>query len=122
MRYRPSRRVERRGKREEEGLAHIVVPGPGSGGMPMARRMPENPRREDKITVISNGPQFRDTGSVGGCVAISPRHARRFAGGAWVHLARAGFGKCVLPRMKSGTPEAIFETMLMKSFGIMKLR
>jgi len=39
-------------------MAHIVVLGAGIGGMPMAFEMREKARREDRITVISNTPNF----------------------------------------------------------------
>jgi len=39
-------------------MAHIVILGAGIGGMPMAFEMRENARAEDRITVISNAPNF----------------------------------------------------------------
>jgi len=39
-------------------MAHIVVLGAGIGGMPLAFEMREKARREDRITVISNTPNF----------------------------------------------------------------
>jgi len=39
-------------------MAHIVILGAGIGGMPMAFEMRENARPEDRITVISNTPNF----------------------------------------------------------------
>ena len=39
-------------------MAHVVIVGAGIGGMPMAYHMREEARKEDRITVISNGPRF----------------------------------------------------------------
>jgi sulfide:quinone oxidoreductase len=39
-------------------MAHIVIIGAGIGGMPMAYEMREKLRTADKVTVISNAPQF----------------------------------------------------------------
>ena len=39
-------------------MAHIVILGAGIGGMPMAFEMRESARPEDRITVISNVPNF----------------------------------------------------------------
>ena len=39
-------------------MAHIVVMGAGLGGMPMAYEMKEQLRKEDKLTVVGNGPTF----------------------------------------------------------------
>jgi sulfide:quinone oxidoreductase len=39
-------------------MAHIVILGAGIGGMPMAFEMREQARSEDRITVISNNPNF----------------------------------------------------------------
>jgi sulfide:quinone oxidoreductase len=39
-------------------MAHIVILGAGIGGMPMAYEMRELARKEDRITVISNNPNF----------------------------------------------------------------
>jgi sulfide:quinone oxidoreductase len=39
-------------------MAHVVVIGAGLGGMPMAYEMKEVLRREDRVTVIGNGPTF----------------------------------------------------------------
>ena len=40
-------------------MAHIVIMGAGIGGMSMAYEMREAARAEDKVTVISNSPQFQ---------------------------------------------------------------
>ncbi len=39
-------------------MAHVVVLGAGIGGMPMAYEMRESLRAEDRVTVISDGPDF----------------------------------------------------------------
>ncbi|CCQ75177.1 NAD(P)/FAD-dependent oxidoreductase [Magnetospira sp. QH-2] len=44
-------------------MAHVVIIGAGVGGMPMAYEMRDALRKEDKITVIGNGPDFQFTPS-----------------------------------------------------------
>ena len=44
-------------------MAHVVIIGAGIGGMPMAYEMREALRKEDKVTVIGNGPEFQFTPS-----------------------------------------------------------
>ncbi len=39
-------------------MAHIVIMGAGIGGMPMAYEMAEQARKGDRITVVSNTPNF----------------------------------------------------------------
>ena len=39
-------------------MAHIVILGAGLGGMPMAYEMRELARRDDRVTVVANGPRF----------------------------------------------------------------
>ncbi len=39
-------------------MAHVVVMGAGLGGMPMAYEMKAELRKEDRITVVGNGPTF----------------------------------------------------------------
>lgn len=39
-------------------MAHIVVIGAGIGGMPMAYQLKEMLRKEDRMTVVGNGPNF----------------------------------------------------------------
>ena len=45
-----------------------------------------------------------------------------FAEGKWVHLAKVGFEKYFLRKMRSGTTEPVFEKMFMNAMGIMKLK
>ena len=53
---------------------------------------------------------------------IPPRNTNWFAEGKWVHLAKIGFEKYFLRKMKSGTSEPVFEKMVMNAMGIMKLK
>ena len=53
---------------------------------------------------------------------IPPRNVNWFAEGKWVHLAKIGFEKYFLRKMKSGTSEPLFEKMVMNAMGIMKLK
>ena len=39
-------------------MAHVVILGAGLGGMPMAYEMKAALRKEDRVTVVGNGPTF----------------------------------------------------------------
>jgi sulfide:quinone oxidoreductase len=53
---------------------------------------------------------------------IPPRNVNWFAEGKWVHLAKVGFEKYFLRKMKNGTSEPVFEKAVLKMLGIMKLK
>ena len=53
---------------------------------------------------------------------IPPRNVSWFSEGKWVHLAKIGFEKYFMRKMKRGTSEPLFEKMLLKSVGIIKLK
>jgi sulfide:quinone oxidoreductase len=53
---------------------------------------------------------------------IPPRNVNWFAEGKWVHLAKVGFEKYFLRKMKSGTTEPLYEKLVMNAMGIMKLK
>jgi sulfide:quinone oxidoreductase len=53
---------------------------------------------------------------------IPPRNVNWFAEGKWVHLAKVGFEKYFLRKMKKGTTEPAFERMVMSAMGITKLK
>jgi sulfide:quinone oxidoreductase len=53
---------------------------------------------------------------------IPPRNVNWFAEGKWVHLAKIGFEKYFLRKMKKGTSEPIYEKYVMKAIGITKLK
>jgi sulfide:quinone oxidoreductase len=53
---------------------------------------------------------------------IPPRNVNWFAQGKWVHLAKVAFEKYFLRKMKRGTSEPLFERLVMKALGIMKLK
>lgn len=52
---------------------------------------------------------------------IPPRNVNWFRKGKWVHLAKIGFEKYFIRKMKSGSSEPIFEKFLLKTLGIEKL-
>ncbi|WP_417317237.1 NAD(P)/FAD-dependent oxidoreductase [Emcibacter sp.] len=52
---------------------------------------------------------------------IPPRNVTWFKKGKWVHLAKIGFEKYFMNKMKSGTSEPIYEKYILKLFGIEKL-
>ena len=39
-------------------MAHVVILGAGLGGMPMAYEMKQAMRKDDRLTVVGNGPNF----------------------------------------------------------------
>ncbi|MFO1304796.1 MAG: FAD/NAD(P)-binding oxidoreductase [Burkholderiales bacterium] len=53
---------------------------------------------------------------------IPPRNVNWFSEGKWVHVAKVGFEKYFLRKMRNGTSEPVFEKMVMRALGIMKLK
>ena len=53
---------------------------------------------------------------------IPPRNVNWFSEGKWVHLAKIGFEKYFMRKMKSGNSEPIFEKYIMDVLGITKLK
>lgn len=53
---------------------------------------------------------------------IPPRNVNWFKEGKWVHLAKIGFEKYFMGKMKSGTSEPIYEKYLLKLMGAHKLK
>jgi sulfide:quinone oxidoreductase len=53
---------------------------------------------------------------------IPPRNVNWFSQGKWVHLAKVGFEKYFMHKMKRGTTEPVYEKVLMEAMGIMKLK
>ncbi len=67
-----------------------------------------------------------DMGNTGAAfVAIPqmpPRNLAWFKKGKWVHLAKIGFEKYFIRKMKSGSSEPIYEKYLLKALGIKRLK
>ncbi len=53
---------------------------------------------------------------------IPPRNVNWFSEGKWVHLAKVGFEKYFMRKMRAGSSEPVFEKMVLKALGIMKLK
>ncbi len=53
---------------------------------------------------------------------IPPRNVNWFSHGRWVHVAKVGFEKYFMHKLKRGTSEPIYEKYVMKALGIMKLK
>lgn len=53
---------------------------------------------------------------------IPPRNVNWFAQGKWVHLAKIGYEKYFMRKMKQGTTETVYEKIVMDALGIMKLK
>jgi sulfide:quinone oxidoreductase len=52
---------------------------------------------------------------------IPPRNVSWFKKGKWVHLAKVGFEKYFIHKMKKGTSEPIYERYVLKALGIERL-
>lgn len=52
---------------------------------------------------------------------IPPRNVNWFKKGKWVHLAKIAFEKYFMNKIKSGTPEPIYEKYVLKLLGIVRL-
>lgn len=52
---------------------------------------------------------------------IPPRNVNWFKKGNWVHVAKVGFEKYFLYKMKNGTSEPIYEKYLLKALGMERL-
>ena len=52
---------------------------------------------------------------------IPPRNVNWFKKGKWVHLAKIGFEKYFLRKMRSGSSEPVFEKYVLKAMGITRL-
>ncbi len=53
---------------------------------------------------------------------IPPRNVNWFAEGRWVHLAKVGFEKYFIRKLKKGTTEPFYEKSVMRMMGIKKLK
>ncbi len=66
---------------------------------------------------------FGDTGAAFVALPqIPPRNTNWFKEGKWVHLAKVGFEKYFLHKMKTGNTEPVYEKFLLKTMGITKLK
>jgi sulfide:quinone oxidoreductase len=53
---------------------------------------------------------------------IPPRNVNWFSEGKWVHLSKVAFERYFLRKMRNGTSEPVFEKVVLKALGIMKLK
>ena len=53
---------------------------------------------------------------------IPPRNVNWFSHGRWVHVAKVAFEKYFMHKLKKGTSEPVYEKIVMKALGIMKLK
>ena len=66
---------------------------------------------------------FGDTGAAFVALPqIPPRNVNWFSHGKWVHLAKVGFEKYFMHKMRKGTTETVYEKVVMEALGIMKLK
>lgn len=82
--------------------------------------------KEPSTKATWNAVCLADFGDSGACFValpqIPPRNVNWFSEGKWVHLAKIGFEKYFMRKMKKGTSEPLFEKMVMNALGIMKLK
>lgn len=66
---------------------------------------------------------FGDTGAAFVALPqIPPRNVSWFGEGKWVHLAKIGFEKYFMHKLKKGTSETVYEKIVMEALGILKLK
>ncbi|HQT30770.1 MAG TPA: FAD/NAD(P)-binding oxidoreductase [Thiobacillus sp.] len=66
---------------------------------------------------------FGDTGAAFVAIPqIPPRNVNWFKEGKWVHLAKVAFEKYFMRKMKTGTPEPLYEKYVLGLLGIKKLK
>ncbi len=66
---------------------------------------------------------FGDTGAAFVALPqIPPRNVSWFGEGKWVHLAKVGFEKYFMHKLKKGTSETVYEKLVMDALGILKLK
>jgi sulfide:quinone oxidoreductase len=66
---------------------------------------------------------FGDTGAAFVALPqIPPRNVNWFKKGKWVHLAKVGFEKYFMRKMKKGDTEPVFEKYILKMLGIERLK
>jgi len=66
---------------------------------------------------------FGDTGAAFVALPqIPPRNVNWFGEGKWVHLAKVGFEKYFMHKLKHGTSETVYERIVMEALGILKLK
>jgi sulfide:quinone oxidoreductase len=53
---------------------------------------------------------------------IPPRNVNWSSSGKWVHLAKAGFEKYFIRKLRKGTSEPFYESLALKVLGIDKLK
>jgi sulfide:quinone oxidoreductase len=53
---------------------------------------------------------------------IPPRNVTKAMTGKWVHLAKVAYEKYFLHKMRKGKADPIYETYIMKAFGIDRLK
>ncbi|MGD8378724.1 MAG: FAD/NAD(P)-binding oxidoreductase [Gammaproteobacteria bacterium] len=81
--------------------------------------------RQPEATATWNAICLADMGDSGMAFValpqIPPRNVTWAKEGKWVHLAKVGFEKYFLRKMKSGSTEPFYEKYILKALGIMRL-
>lgn len=82
--------------------------------------------REETAKATWNAVCLADMGDTGiafvAMPQIPPRNVNWMKSGKWVHLAKIGFEKYFLHKIRSGVSEPVYEKLMMKSLGITKLK
>ena len=81
--------------------------------------------REPSTQATWNAICLADMGDTGAAFValpqIPPRNVNWFKKGKWVHLAKIGFEKYFLRKMRAGSSEPVFEKYVLKAMGITRL-
>ena len=81
--------------------------------------------RDPAATATWNAICLADMGDTGiafvAMPQIPPRNTQWMKKGKWVHLAKVAFEKYFIRKMKKGTSEPFYETVILKAMGIEKL-
>lgn len=99
-------------------MAHVVVLGAGLAGTIMAYELRDKLRKEDRITVITKEPKFRNVSALGICLAIPLIGPTPVSCG----VPEVGFEKYFLRKIRMGTTEPCYEKAALKMLGIDKLK
>jgi hypothetical protein len=141
----------RGGNLVEDAMADVVVLGAGLSGALMAYELIPQLRREDRLTVIGQGPRYHfvpsnpwvavgwrereatwnavclaDFGDGGVAFAaepeIPPRNVNWSSKGQWVHYAKIAFEKYFLRKVRRGESEPFYERVVLDRLGIRKIK
>lgn len=112
------------------GDSPIMVLGAGSGGMASPVPASVRPRRTASNgsaaarspMLIRLSPLGRHAPLTAPLTSAAPRNTNWSAHGKWVHLAKIGFAKYALRKVRRGESEPFYESLALHVLGVKKLR